>query len=128
MNLRCKCNRNFREHSMDVVFRFIKEDYKNTESTWTYDTCTTDDGQTDAYGDVLFLGFDKTSKVCSLFTSSNINCLSGYFIILFKVRQSISQNRNGTHARIALFQVFVESRTSQTAHIDHGRYETLHET
>ena len=59
--LLCCCNSQFEKHDNEVTERYLDGDYKNDKAEWNY-ACTIDDGPTDAFGEVLFLGLEKTSK------------------------------------------------------------------
>jgi hypothetical protein len=48
---------------LSVFNKYIHGGYQETGRVWLAEKCTTDDGPTDAIGDVFFLGFEKTAKV-----------------------------------------------------------------
>ena len=60
---RCGCNRHFYDHVQIVMDNYIKKGYLSTNISWSVDNCTKDEGPSDAFGEVLFLGYEKTSKV-----------------------------------------------------------------
>ncbi len=63
--LLCGCNRVYEDHDAEVIRRFKQNGYREAETEWAEwkEGFTIDDGPTDAYGDVVFLGSEKKAKV-----------------------------------------------------------------
>ena len=76
--LRCGCNRIFQDHDATVIHAFIEKGYKETEKEWNEykEGFTIDDGPTDAYGDLIFLGLEKRAKYVKLSHNTSPNKLT----------------------------------------------------
>ena len=60
--LSCKCNRNFYEHDEEIRNEYTSGKFTAKCSEWNYASHVTNNEFTDAYGEILFLGVDYTSK------------------------------------------------------------------
>lgn len=79
-NLKCACGRLFEQHQERSRNNYIFKEYSET-TKWNIDTCTVDDGPTDARGDILFLGCSKkTSKYIRV---SHATSVENLFKLLF---------------------------------------------
>jgi hypothetical protein len=84
MSKSCNCGRELNDHDQDIIDSF-KDNASTEQEQWNPNTCTSESGLTNAYGELKFTGFgENNSKVNSVNERNSIHSPPTNFLIVLQ--------------------------------------------